>query len=184
MATNKYAESREEIADILGVDVRTITNYRKRHPDFPVKIDGKRVRFPIARCVTWKIDRAVADAIASMAPAAPKDLADAEKRRAIADAEFAEIRVQKLRAEVVLAEDAIREIQESYARVRARFVAVPGEYAPRFLNLTSIPQAVAQLRDLTSTVLSELQQVQVSDEDDEGSSVDAAAESGDAEKPE
>jgi phage terminase Nu1 subunit (DNA packaging protein) len=178
VAKEKYAESREEIADILGVDVRTITNYRRRHPDFPVKVDGKRVRFPIARCVTWKIDRAVADAIAAMAPPAPKDLAGAETRRAIADAEFSEMRVQKLRRELVPVAEGAKEIAEAYARVRTRFVAVPGEYGPRFLNLSSLPQSVAQLRDLVSTVLSELQQIHLSDEDEEGSADDDAAASG------
>jgi phage terminase Nu1 subunit (DNA packaging protein) len=179
VAKEKFTESREEIAEILGVEVRTITNWIKHHPDFPSRVDGKHRKFPIARCVTWKIDRAVADAIASMAPKAPADLADAEKRRAIADAEFAEIRVQKLRGEVVLVEDARKEVEAAFARVRARFVAIPGEYAPRFLNLTSVPQAVSNLRDLTSTVLSELQQTQLADEDDTPDVDDNAAGSGD-----
>jgi hypothetical protein len=67
---------------------------------------------------------------------------------------------------------------EGVRRVRARFVAVPGEYGPRFLNLSTLPESVAQLRDLVSTVLAELQQLPLDDEDDDP--VDGTAESGDA----
>jgi phage terminase Nu1 subunit (DNA packaging protein) len=176
VAKEKFADSREEIAEILGVDVRTITNYVRQHSDFPNRVDGKRRRFPIARCVAWKINHDVAAAIAAMAPPAPKDLADAEKRRAIADAEFAEMRVMKMRGETVLAGDQVKEVAKAFSRVRARFVAVPGEYGPRFLNLSTLPESVAQLRDLVSTVLAELQQLPLDDEDDDP--VDGTAESG------
>jgi phage terminase Nu1 subunit (DNA packaging protein) len=182
VAKEKFADSREEIAEILGVDVRTITNYVRLHSDFPNRVDGKRRRFPIARCVSWKINHDVAAAIAAMAPPAPKDLADAEKRRAIADAEFAELRVMKIRGETVAAGDAAKEVAKAFARVRARFVATPGEFGPRFVNVESLPLAIAQLRDLVSTVLTELQVMPLDDEEEEETSA-GSAESGDLEEP-
>lgn len=155
MAKEKLV-SREEIAEILGVDVRTITNYVRAHSDFPNRVDGKNRRFPVARCVAWKIDHDVASAIAAMAPPAPQTLIDAEKRKAIADAELSELKVQQMRAEVVPIADSIREVERAFSAVRSRLMSVPGEYAPRFLNLTSMPAAVMQLRDLAATVIAEL----------------------------
>lgn len=153
MAKEREVE-RDELADILGVDVRTITNYIKK-PDFPSRVRGNRRTFPVRRCVQWKIDHDVADAIASMAP--PKPSHDAELRKMAADAELAEIKVQKARGEVVPVADAIKEVKQSYSRVRARFASIPGEYGPRLLNLTSIPEVTRQLREMIGSVMVELQ---------------------------
>lgn len=179
MAKEQFA-SREEIAEILGCDVRTITKYVKQNPkDFPSRVRGKTRDFPIRRCVTWKMDRAVAEAIASFAPPPPSGLLDAEKRKAIADAEYAELRVQKIRREVVPVADQIREMERAYARVRGRLLAVPGEHASRFLNLDSVPKSVVQLREMVANVLSELQQAGQLEEDEVAT--DAAESGGDAE---
>lgn len=155
MAKEKFA-TREEIAEILGVDVRTITNYVRAHSDFPNRVDGKHRRFPVARCVAWKIDHDVASAIAAMAPPPPQTLVDAEKRKAIADAEISELKVMQMRAEVVPIADSIREVERAFTAVRSRVASVAGEYGPRFLNLSTIPEAVAKLRELAATIIAEL----------------------------
>lgn len=155
MAKERHG-SREEIAEILGCETRTITNYIKLYPDFPSRVRGKNRDFPIARCVAWKLDRMVADAISNFAPPAPSTLIDAEKRKAIADAELAELKVQKLRGEVVPIAESIKLVERAFTAIRSRLMSVPGEYAPQFLNLDSMPAAVIKLRELSATVIAEL----------------------------
>lgn len=179
MAKEKFAESREEIAEILGVDVRTITNYVRQHSDFPNRVDGKRRFFPIARCVAWKINHDVADAIAAMAPPAPTDEKNANRRRAIAEAELAEIEVKKARGEIVEVAVALKEIERNNTRVASRLLSAVGEYTPQMVNLPTMAAAAGKLRELTSTILAELQQTGnlVEDEDPE----DAGSGDGEAE---
>jgi hypothetical protein len=46
MASDRFVD-RAEIAFLMGVDVRTITNYVKKHPDFPSRVRGStRARSP------------------------------------------------------------------------------------------------------------------------------------------
>lgn len=170
MAKEKFAESREEIAEILGVDVRTITNYVRQHSEFPNRVDGKRRLFPIARCVAWKINHDVADAIAAMAPPAPTDEKNANKRRAIAEAELAEIEVKKARGEVIEVAVALKEIERNNTRVASRLLSVVGEYTPQLVNLPTMVAAASKLRELTSAILVELQQTGslVGDDEDPG----------------
>ena len=183
MAADRFVD-RTEIAFLLGVEPRTVTNYVKSHPDFPSRVKGSNRTFPVQRCLAWQRDRAVADAITSVAPPPPDGAHEAGVRKAIADAELAEIRLAKLRGELIPVDVASQEVDRAFGRVRARFVAVPGEYGPQLLNLTDLPRAVAVLRALVAQVLTELQ-VGLGDgdaDDDEGDApsdappdVDAAA---------
>lgn len=161
---------------MLGCEVRTITNYINQNSDFPSRVRGRKRDFPLRRCVQWKIDRVVADAITSMAPPPPTGLFDAESRKAIADAELAELKVKKLRGEVVPVRVALQEIEKAYARVRGRFAAVPGEFASRMLHLESMPEATLKLRDLVATVLVELQQAGGAGDDDDDADDEGATE--------
>jgi len=165
MAKEREA-SREEIAEILGCTVRTITNYIRQHEDFPVRVRGNNRTFPIARCVAWKIRRDIADAIASMAPPAPTEAKEANKRRAIAEAELAEIEVKKARAQIVDVPTALKEIVRNNTRIASRLLSVVGEYTPQMVNLPTMAAAAGKLREMTSTILSELQQTGNTVDDD------------------
>jgi hypothetical protein len=176
MARERYA-SREEIADILGCDVRTITNYVKLYSDFPNRVSGKNRDFPVARCVQWKIDRMVADAVASLAQPSPKGISDAEERKAIAEAELAEGKVKKMRVETIDVVSALKEIQRNNERIAAAVLSVAGEFTPKILHLETMPAASRVIRELTTTILSELQQTGGL-VDDEDLASEAAAESG------
>lgn len=176
MAADRFVD-RTEIAFLLGVDPRTITSWVKKHPDFPSRVKGKDRSFPVQKCIAWKRDRDVAEAIASMAPPKPDGMYEAELRKAIADAELAEQRLAKMRGDLIPVDVASREVDRAFARVRARFLAVPGEYAPQLLNIAELSRTTHVLRDLVARVLEELQ-VGLGDtdgeEDDESPDAEAA----------
>jgi hypothetical protein len=118
----------------------------KRHPDFPSRVSGRDRTFPVRRCLQWQRDRIVADAIADVAPPAPSNIVDAELRKAIADAELAELKVARMRGDLVAVQVAAKEIRDAFSRVRARLLSTPGEYAPQILHLEEMPKAVVKLR--------------------------------------
>lgn len=60
---------RAEIAELLGVEGRTITNYCKATPPIPTRRRrGGRVFFPARECVAWYVQTKVAEALARAAP--------------------------------------------------------------------------------------------------------------------
>jgi len=156
VATERYVD-REEIAFLLEVEPRTITNYVKRYTDFPSRVSGRDRTFPVHRCLIWQRDRIVASAVADVSTPAPTNIAEAVQRKAIADAALAELKLAKLRGDVVAVEAAAKEIRDAFGRVRMRLLSTPGEYAPQILHIEEIPQAVVRLRQLVDTVLAELQ---------------------------
>lgn len=171
MSADRYVD-RKEIAFLLDVDVRTITNYVDNHADFPSRVNGKRRTFPAQRCIAWARERAVAAALAKATPPPPANeegsgLAAAELRKAIADAELSELKAAKLRGDVVAVQAAAKEIRDAFTRVRSRLLSTPGEYAPQILHLEELPKAVLMLRNLIDTVLAELQAHAGGEDDDE-----------------
>lgn len=156
MASERFV-SRKEIAFLLDVEERTITNYVRRHDDFPSRVRGRERDFPVMQCIRWKRDKDVADAVASLAPPAPTDLQEASKRLAVAQAELAEIKVAKARSEVIAVAAAAKESRDNYTRMRASALGKPGEYAPRCLHLNSVAQAMPILRQLIDDIFIEWQ---------------------------
>jgi phage terminase Nu1 subunit (DNA packaging protein) len=186
-AADRYVE-RDEIAFLMDVTPRTVTNYRKHHSDFPCRVSGRAVTFPVKRCLQWQRDRIVADAIADVAPPVPSNIVQAELRKTIADAELAELKVGRMRGDLLAVQVAAKEIRNAFGRVRARLLSTPGEYAPQMLHLEEMPQAVSKLRQLVDTVLAELQATAGGDAiDDDGGgpdtpdSGDDSGDSGDSE---
>jgi hypothetical protein len=111
----------------------------------------------VRRCLQWRQDRIVADALASMQPAAPTNQANAEERKAIADAELAEIKVSKARSEVIAVQLVAKEFRDTFSRIRSAVLSKRGEYRSQFLNLESLAEADGVLARLCDDILSELQ---------------------------
>jgi phage terminase Nu1 subunit (DNA packaging protein) len=179
MSAERFVD-KKEIAFLLEVSPRTITNWVGKHSDFPSRLEGNSREFPVLRCLAWQRDRAVADALTSAGPAQPTDMYDAELRKAKADAELAEVRLARLRGELITVESAASEIERAFSRVRARFLSVPGEYGPQMLRLERLPDAIHKLRDLVGHVLSELQSG-LGEDDDDDEPADGPSSSGAAE---
>ncbi|MDB4913737.1 MAG: Phage packaging protein Nu1 [Gemmatimonadetes bacterium] len=176
MAGERYVD-RAEIAFLMEVDVRTITNW-VRSSDFPSRVKGKERSFPVLKCLRWRTDRDVADAVTAIAPPPPDNLFEAEQRKAIADAEMAELRVAKFKSELVDSSVVAKEIDRAFNRVSARLKSTPGEFAPQLLQPLTMPEAVAILRRLVATTLTALQTDFNTDERDDPESAGDAPEEG------
>jgi phage terminase Nu1 subunit (DNA packaging protein) len=154
--------SRAEVALALRLSEREITNLvkRGRHADgteFPSRVRGRHRDFPLDRCFEWYIQFKQEEALERAAPREPSNLIDAELRKAVADAEIAELRVAKLRGEVAPIDAHRKELRRVLGKVRGQIVAMPGAYASRVLNLPDMAAAVARLREVSAGLLRELQ---------------------------
>ena len=83
--------------------------------------------------------------------------ADAELRRALADAEMAELKVTQLRGEMVSDADATAEITRFCERVRATILSIPSRYQTEILDLRTIPEAGQALRRIAAGILTDLE---------------------------
>jgi phage terminase Nu1 subunit (DNA packaging protein) len=166
--------SRAEIADRLHLSERQITTLVKSGQladgtPFPSRVDGKRSRtFPVERCFDWYVHYKQEEALQRAGPKAPDNLADAELRKAIADAAIAELKLANLRNEVVPKEAYRAELRRILGKVRATVVSMPGRHASRVVGLDALPQAVLRLRAIADDLLSELQRAGDAEADDEG----------------
>lgn len=155
--------SRAEIADRIGLSARQITNLVRsgKLSDgtvFPSRVNGRDRTFPVERCFEWYVRFKQEEALERAAGRpALSNIADAELRKAIADAEIAELKVQRLRGEVAPIEQYRNEMRRVMTRVASRFRAMPGEYASKILEPLDMPRATNVLRDMVGEVLAELQ---------------------------
>lgn len=150
--------SRKQFADVIGVDVRMVAEYRKR-ADFPVRVRGRAVQIPLARAVQWYVEFKVADELRRRAadgdrpdkpltPTQRKDLADAKKK---------ELEYDRLLGNSIDREDAAREVARYQERVRATISAIPGRYADeRLMNLPTVGRVLVEMKRVSAHVLTEL----------------------------
>lgn len=158
----------KQLCDWYGIDRRTLTNWINSDPPCPSAKNRKGERvFESGDVAVWKEERAQRQAREAWDKSQknePESMADAELRKAIADAEIAELKVMRLRGDVVTLETYRKELRRVLTRVRSRFTAIPGEYAPRILEPMDMARASAVLKDLVATVLMELQRAGADDE--------------------
>lgn len=168
MARDRYV-SREEIADELGVEERTITNWVREAPEhapgpFPSRVKGRARTFPRRKCLTWFIQFKINEGIARSAPPRPTDIAEAERRKAVADAEKAELQVAQLRA-ILAPRTIIDEVcQRQMQALRAVIVSMPGRYGPRMVGCVDIADAVERLQRAVPELLSALRDAEPDDQ--------------------
>ena len=173
--------SRRELAERLNLSERQITTLVKSGrladgTEFPSRVEGRERSFPTDRCFEWYLRYKQEEALQRAAGRQePANMAEAELRKAIADAEIAELKLQRLRGEVVPADAYRRELRRVLTRVRARFTSIPGEYASRILEPLDMARATAVLRDLVATVLAELQSAPSEPVDDASEAEEGAA---------
>jgi transcriptional regulator with XRE-family HTH domain len=108
--------SREDLADRLGVDVRTVTNWVKNQRGFPSRMRGKERDFPWLRCLQWHIERE----IAKSAPAPAMDEKAARARKMAAEATEAELDLRERQNELM----PVAVHVERFERLASHFAAI------------------------------------------------------------
>lgn len=108
-----------ELAELLGVAPRSISRFVA--DGMPYKGEAQKRRYPWPECRTWYNERVAKLAKAEVERKPEIDsLHEAEKRKAAADAEMAELKLAKLRGELVAVDDFEAELRDILEKVKAR----------------------------------------------------------------
>jgi phage terminase Nu1 subunit (DNA packaging protein) len=129
-----------ELANHYGVDRRTITNWVNSTPPCPSWKDGTHRKFDTVKVDEWKMAKAVAEAMANIGRRAPDDMAEAELRKAVADALLAEVRAAKEEGSVVPLDLHEQVVGEMGDRAMAVIQNIPSTYAIRLEQLGISPR--------------------------------------------
>jgi phage terminase Nu1 subunit (DNA packaging protein) len=139
-----------ELADFYGVEKRTITNWVNSTPPCPSWKDGTARKFDTRKVDEWRIARAVAEAMSNVSRTPPDSIAEAELRKAIADAVLAEIKAAREEGDVIPKDVLEQVVGELGDRAMAVVQNIPDRYCLDLERL-GVPQKEAM------TVLEQLQ---------------------------
>lgn len=126
----------EGLAEATGMSIRNLQYIRKQEPNVLVyRQVGKRVEYDLAAC-NVNLRRRERDL--AKREAEPSDLADAERREAIARARLAEIKVDVEERRLVPIEEAAKAMERMLGDLRAQLLTFPQRVAPGLVGLKSI----------------------------------------------
>lgn len=154
-----------QLARRLGRDPARIREFVAKGVLKPVG-EGRAARFEWAAALEAFVDYQVrrqaqrlAEELAADIAGVPASLADAELRKARADAIRAEVRAKRELGEVIAVTDAVAEGRRFAEQVRALLLAVPSRYQAAVASelRVPIPAAGVALRTLVGEVLADLQ---------------------------
>lgn len=153
--------TRDVLAAILGVDVRSVTNFVNE--GMPKESRG---RFVLSVCVRWYVDR---ERAAASSGRGLNDLARARERKTRAEAEEAELRVERMLGNVVPLEVVAITVGRIADRLLPALQNIPSNYTLR-LEECGVPAAKAEavLESIATELTTTLRDaVESDDEDDE-----------------
>jgi phage terminase Nu1 subunit (DNA packaging protein) len=131
------------LAEMYGVDRRTVTNWVNSDPPCPSFVEGRERKFDTAAVAKWHTDRAVATAVAELERRRPADLEEARRRKLVAEAVLAEIAVREKEGELVPADVHQDVVGQMAERLRAVCINAPSNYA-LMLERVGVDPATAQ----------------------------------------
>lgn len=140
----------------LNLEDSKYLNELRVKAEFRWETKGRRVLYEFPYCFDQYVLFKQREAVARAPAPKPLDLVEAQKRRAIADAEMAELELAHRRKELVSVKAFDRVLGERLDRVRARLTAMPGRLAPDVVGLRSIPEAVPVIDRVVREVMTEL----------------------------
>lgn len=146
-----------QLAEMYGVDRRTVTNWLQEEPPCPSKVGKRGVTrtYDTADVAKWHAERAARKALANR-PVVASDLALDEARKAKADADIAEMKRDQLRGKLTDNEVTLQVVDRAFHQVRSRVVSVRGRWAPRIVGLTSVAEATKVLDEMATDILAAL----------------------------
>lgn len=177
MAADSYV-TRAELADLLGVEVRTVTNWLKLPADpapgpVPSRVAGRERTFPVKRCIAWHVEYRAAEALRrAKGPAVGVDL-DAERARLTkAQADKAEMERDALRGSLIPIGVHESRVAAICDRLAAALNQMPTKFAGAVVGAKDEPSARAVLesaRDFafraTQAVADEIEDEPFTDDD-------------------
>lgn len=147
--------NRRDLARIMGVAMNTVDAFVDR--GMPVERRGGRGNpwaFDVVACFRWRLEYEVATAVG----ASTRDitLADAERRKTIAAAILAEIKVSEQLRSVVKVEDVARIWEGRIVSAREAFIGIPQRLAPLLVGESDQTRIEEQIGREITRALEEL----------------------------
>lgn len=142
--------TRPELALILGVDVRSITNYATESPPIPRSVTGRRVRYPLGPCVRWWAEFRVRQESTGRGPS---ELDAARQRKTSADARLSELDVALREGSLVEVAEAERLLGGICDELRARILAFTGRVAPLVVGAKDVAEAILIVEPIAHELL-------------------------------
>lgn len=150
--------TRREIAAVLGVDERSVTNYAQASPPIPRSVHGRSVRYPLAPCVRWFVEYRVEQAVSD---GGPSELDLARQRKTSADARLAELDVAEREGDLVPIAVVERTVGGLCDELRARITAFTGRVAPLVVGVPDVAEATAIVAPVVHELLEVLSRTAV-----------------------
>jgi phage terminase Nu1 subunit (DNA packaging protein) len=141
---------RDELAKIFNVHLSTVDSWvRKGMPQKSRGSRGKKAEYVVHECIDWRIQtKGGTQADEDREPSATE-------RKAIADAEMAELKLARETEKVCLIEDVTKTVAKEYDRVRARLLQMPGATAQRIAEECDDPTVAAVISGILLNAVQE-----------------------------
>lgn len=152
MAPRIETVSLTDIMKLFGVSDETIRLWRA--DGMPHRVVNGHPRFKPAECVAWRRERDREEQ--RRKDAEGEGIEDAQRRKAQADADLAEIKRDQLRGRLTDNDATLRLIDRICHSVRARVLSVRGRWAPRVVGLPTMAEATKVLDELAADILKAL----------------------------
>lgn len=136
-----------EVAELLGLTTRQIRNLEKE--GLPKTAKGGKAGYNGPAVVQWFV--AYREQLV-----APKDLAEAEQRKAIADAQLAELKLAREQGKVVEVEVAADRVGRMLTQLRSQMLTLPQRWAPKVVGLKTLVAATTVLDEAVQECLTAL----------------------------
>lgn len=145
--------TQQEAADRLNLTTRQVKNLADQ--GMPTRSKQGKVVYPFPDCFVWYLDYKIGKAVEK---AAPNSMAEAEQRQAIAEAQLAELKLERERGKVVTVEEAAGAVEELLGQLRATILTVPNRMASRVVGLKTLAEGTRVLDGLVAELLAVLSQ--------------------------
>lgn len=160
-----------DVADVLGVDPRQVRNLEVAAFEGGLPTDdtsGEKL-YPTRACQKWYVRFKQNEAIGRSEKSIETDRDEAERRKIVADARLAEIRVAKEESALIPNDVHINVVAELADRLRARAINIPGTFVLDLEREGVAPKRAQEILErIADGVISELRLVADEIEMDEG----------------
>ena len=150
--------NKQQLAALQGISLPTITRWMAEGMPIAEKGGrGKTYSFDNAAVTTWRVNRARAEGGSKEAAV---NESESKARKMAAEASLAEMKAAQLRSELCVQADLIEDIQNDFAKIRARILAVPVRCAPLVIVMNE-QEARKSMNDLLCEALDELSSIPI-----------------------
>ena len=157
MAREDYVP-RARLAELLGVAQATVSQWVKTRSDFPSRVRGRNRLYPLTRCLRWYIDFRVQEQLGRAKKSDTPDESTPAYRKALADAELAEIKVAQQLRQLVPEDEFAEVVTETCERLRAAIRGMRSRYAAAMLHITTKVEAIKRLGQIETDLLSSIRE--------------------------